>query len=79
LAPYLDASGTLRLVVAETRSQLRNRQIAVLRFRELLRRALQVRRPRRATRPSAVTLAARLEEKRRRAVTKRLRQPPAEE
>jgi ribosome-associated protein len=41
LASRLDAHGHLRLVVTEERSQARNREIAVERFRELLADALR--------------------------------------
>lgn len=79
LAPYLSADGILRLVVSDTRSQKENKAIAIWRFQELLRRALQVSRPRRPTRPTAASVAARLREKRQRSLIKRWRQPPAEE
>ena len=74
LASYLDAEGDLRLVVSATRSQLQNRQIAVQRFQELLHSALRVRRHRRPTLPSASSVEARLEGKRRRSDTKRQRE-----
>src|SRR5919199_1539934 len=51
----------------DTRSQLRNRELALERLAERLARALEVRRPRRATRPTTASKQRRLEGKRRRA------------
>jgi ribosome-associated protein len=65
----------LRAVAQDERSQLRNRELAADRIVEQLREATRVRRPRRKTRPSAAARAQRLEEKRRRSETKRLRRP----
>ena len=56
--------------------QYRNRQLAVERVVEQLRAALRVERRRRATKPSAQAVERRLEDKRRRSRTKRLRRPP---
>ena len=66
----------LRAVAQDERSQWRNRELAVERLVEALRRALAVPRPRRPTTPTAASRERRLEEKRRRSQTKRLRQPP---
>jgi len=79
LAPYLSADGLLRLVVSDTRSQKQNKAIAIWRFQELLRNALQVRRPRQPTRPTAASVAARLRDKRHRSIIKQLRQTPSED
>ena len=54
----------------------RNRELAVERLVEQLRRALQVERPRRPTAPTRACGRARLEDKRRRATVKRLRGGP---
>lgn len=70
LAARLDGEGWLRIVAAEERSQLRNREAATERFRGILAAALRVPRPRRKTKPSKAAKAARLDEKRRRADTK---------
>jgi len=66
----------LRAVAQDERSQRRNRELAVERLVEALRRALAVQRPRRPTAPPAASRERRLEQKRRRSETKRLRQPP---
>ena len=76
LGPRLDASGVLRVVAQAQRSQLANRRAAVERFAELLAAALATPRPRRPTRPSRAAAARRVESKRRRAATKRLRGRP---
>jgi ribosome-associated protein len=63
----------------DTRSQLRNRELALERLAQRLSGALEVRRPRRATRPTAASRRRRLEGKRRRADVKRARRRPADE
>jgi ribosome-associated protein len=66
----------VRAVAQDERSQWRNRELAYERIAETLRDALRVRRPRRATKPTKAAVEKRLEGKRRRAATKRLRRPP---
>jgi ribosome-associated protein len=70
------AGPVLRAVAQDERSQWRNRELAVERLVEQLRAALRVERRRVATKPSAAARQWRLDEKKRRAETKRLRQPP---
>jgi ribosome-associated protein len=72
------AGPVLRAVAQDERSQWRNRELAVERLVEALREALRVKRRRVATKPSARARERRLEEKRRRGETKRLRRPPGE-
>jgi ribosome-associated protein len=79
LATRIDGEGRLRIVASESRSQLRNREAATERLRELVASALAVRKPRKRTRPGRAAKAARLEAKRRRAATKRRRRPPSPE
>jgi ribosome-associated protein len=67
------AGPTLRAVAQDERSLTRNRELALERLVEQLRRALYVQRARRKTKPSQAAVERRLEEKRRRARTKRLR------
>jgi ribosome-associated protein len=55
----------------DTRSQLRNREIALERLASRLARALEVSRPRTATRPTKASKRRRLEAKKRRGETKR--------
>jgi ribosome-associated protein len=70
------AGPVLRAVAQDERSQLRNKELAVERLTAALREALRVPRRRVPTKPSAAAKERRLEEKKRRAETKRLRRPP---
>jgi ribosome-associated protein len=70
------AGPTIRAVAQDERSQSRNRELAVERLVDQLREALRVERRRVPTKPSAAARERRLEGKRRRADTKRLRRPP---
>ena len=65
----------VRAVAQDERSQLRNRELASDRILEQLREATRVRRKRRPTTPSPASVERRLDEKRRRSATKRLRRP----
>ena len=67
------AGPVIRAVAQDERSQLRNRELALERLAERLRDALRVRRRRVPTSPSPAATERRLEEKRRRSRTKRLR------
>ena len=67
------AGPVLRAIAQDERSQLRNRELATERLLEQLRQALRVTRRRRPTKPSAAAIERRLEAKKRRAETKRLR------
>src|SRR5262249_25554540 len=73
------AGPMLRAVAQDERSQLRNRELAVERLVEQLRRALKVERARVATKPPATSREHRLEQKRRRGETKRLRRSPSDD
>jgi ribosome-associated protein len=70
LGPVVTASAQ------DTRSQVRNRELALERLRSRLASALVVQRPRRATRPTAAARRKRLDTKRRRADVKRARRRP---
>jgi ribosome-associated protein len=72
------AGPILRAVAQDERSQWRNRELAVERVVDQLRDALRVERRRVATKPSAASVERRLEQKRRRSETKRLRRAPPE-
>ena len=76
LGPRLDSGGVLRVVAQRQRSQLANRRAATERFAELLSAALATPRPRRPTRPTRAASTRRVEAKRRRSDTKRLRGRP---
>jgi ribosome-associated protein len=66
----------VRASAQDTRSQARNRELALERLRSRLGSALAVQRPRRATKPTQAARRRRIESKRRRSETKRLRQRP---
>ena len=63
-------------VAQDSRSQARNRELALERLASRLRQALAVPRARRPTRPTAASRAQRLEEKRRAGRRKLERRPP---
>ena len=67
------AGPVLRAVAQDERSQLRNRELAVERLAAQLREALRVERRRLPTKPTTQSRERRLDEKRRRGETKRLR------
>jgi ribosome-associated protein len=69
-------NGVITVTAGESRSQWRNRQMARRRLAELLEGALRERRRRVPTRPSRRAHDARIKDKRRRGVAKRLRKPP---
>lgn len=71
LASKLDASGALRVVAADTRSQSQNRLLALSRLAYVVREALVVPKTRRATAPSRGQRQQRLTEKKRRSHVKR--------
>jgi ribosome-associated protein len=63
----------------DTRSQMRNRELALDRLAHRLAAALDVPRPRRATRPTAGSRHKRLEGKRRRGAVKQARRRPPDD
>ena len=63
----------VRAVAQDERSQLRNRELAADRILEQLTEAVKVRRRRRPTKPTAASQEQRLDDKKRRGKTKRLR------
>jgi len=69
----------VRAVAQDTRSQSRNRELALERLRARLSAALTVHRPRRTPKPTQAARRRRLESKRRRADVKRLRRRPTED
>jgi ribosome-associated protein len=66
----------VRATAQDTRSQARNRELALERLRSRLSAALAVQRPRRATKPTAASRRRRLDAKRRRGEVKRTRRRP---
>ena len=63
----------------DTRSQARNRELALERLAHRLAGALEVRRQRTPTRPGTSARRRRVEDKRRRGATKRDRRRPADD
>ncbi|WP_223827727.1 alternative ribosome rescue aminoacyl-tRNA hydrolase ArfB [Hymenobacter armeniacus] len=59
----LTAEGLLLVTAQDDRSQLRNKEIALTRFHELLLRSLRRPKPRKATKPSKAAVRKRLEGK----------------
>jgi ribosome-associated protein len=66
-------------IAQDTRSQTRNREIAVERLRSRVESALRVRKPRRATKPSKGATEKRLRAKRERSQRKAERRRPVDE
>ena len=66
----------VRAVAQDTRSQRRNRELALERLAGRIAGALAVRRPRKPTQPTRAAKERRLQQKRRRGETKRLRGRP---
>ncbi|MGC9393910.1 MAG: alternative ribosome rescue aminoacyl-tRNA hydrolase ArfB [Anaerolineae bacterium] len=75
-AGQITQDGVLIIDARQYRSQRRNRRDATQRLINLIRQAAVVPRPRRATQPSRAARERRLQAKRHRSKTKRLRQPP---
>jgi ribosome-associated protein len=69
----------LRVVVDDERSQIRNRQLAVERFRERMAAGLHIEKPRRPTHPSRGAKERRLTAKRQQSERKRSRRPDIED
>ena len=76
LAGQLTTEGYLLVTAQDDRSQLRNKDIALTRFYELLQKSLRRPKPRRATRPSAGAVRQRLEGKKRQGEKKANRRRP---
>jgi ribosome-associated protein len=69
----------VRASAQDTRSQARNRELALERIRSRLAAALTVQRPRRATKPTRASRHRRIESKRRRGELKQQRRRPSED
>ena len=63
IAGRLTADGDLLITAQDDRSQLRNKEIALAKFHELLRKSLLRPKPRKATKPSKSAVRKRLEGK----------------
>jgi ribosome-associated protein len=75
----LTTKGVLVLSSQRYRDQERNRQDCLDKLREMVRHAATRPRPRKPTRPTRGSREARLQEKKRRSLTKKRRERPAEE
>lgn len=73
LGSRLDATGALRVVASDRRSQQQNRAAAEERLAEVVRKALVVPKKRRPTKPSKASKERRISEKKRRGETKKHR------
>ena len=78
LATRIDGDGWLRVVSSARRSQQQNREAAEARLVELVRGALVVQKRRRPTRPTRASREKRIEDKRKRSETKRMRRGDGE-
>lgn len=78
-AGQMTRDGVLIIDARQYRSQWRNRRDATQRLINLIRQAAEVPKPRRATHPPRAVKEQRLEAKRQRSETKRLRRPPETE
>jgi len=75
LAGRINKDDVLRVTSQAERSQLANRDRALARMEELLRDAMVEQKPRKKTKASRAAKERRIQEKKRRAETKRLRRP----
>ncbi|MFW6145926.1 MAG: alternative ribosome rescue aminoacyl-tRNA hydrolase ArfB [Planctomycetota bacterium] len=73
---YLTSEGELVITAREHRTQRRNRDDAVARLVDLIRKAATPPKKRRPTRPTRASKRRRLENKKRRSETKQRRRPP---
>lgn len=73
LGARISADGMLSVVAQRSRSQTRNREIALLKFRELLRKALKGTKKRIPTKPSKISSEKRIQKKKRRGEIKKSR------
>jgi ribosome-associated protein len=78
LSNRISSEGILRVDVQQARSQLKNREIAIERFRDLLKTALRQSRPRIPTKPTGIAREKRIEGKKRRGQIKKSRRPPSD-
>ena len=76
LASRLTTDGVLILQGSEHKSQLRNREAVVARFQAVVGEALEPPKVRRPTRRTRASKERRLQAKKQRSETKRLRKPP---
>ena len=73
LRSKLTENGSLRIVVSDTRSQIRNKEIAIQRFLALIKKELIVQKKRKPTKPTRGSVKRRLEGKSKKADIKKNR------
>lgn len=76
LASKISSSGILSLQCSESRSQHKNKTIAIDRLLELLKEGLKVQKARKKTKPSKSAIEKRLKDKKEIALKKAQRKPP---
>ena len=76
LASKLTKNQVLILYCEESRSQHRNKEIAIKRFLTLLKKSLQQPKKRKATKPTKASIVKKAENKRKHALKKALRKKP---
>ncbi len=79
LSSQLDSSGVLHVVAQDTRSQWKNKQLAIERLTDILKIALIVRKKRVATKPTHTAREVRIRTKKARGQTKRMRKVSIED
>jgi ribosome-associated protein len=79
LASQLDSSGILHVVAQDTRSQWKNKQLAIERLTDFIKSALIVRKKRIATKATHAAREVRLRTKKARSQTKRMRKVSIED
>ena len=79
LSSKISSEGIIVLQCSETRSQHRNKAIAIERLVELLQQNLKVAKPRKKTKPSKSAIERRLKSKKENAFKKSNRKPPKPE
>ena len=73
LRSRLTENGALRIVVSDTRSQIRNKEIAIQRFLALIKKELVIQKKRKLTKPTGGSVKRRLEGKSKKADIKKNR------
>lgn len=73
LAHKVDSEGNIQIQSQEKRSQLQNKEIAVRKFYEIIAKAFQKKKIRKASKPSKSAIEKRLKEKRVQSERKRIR------
>ncbi|MBD8490669.1 aminoacyl-tRNA hydrolase [Echinicola sp. CAU 1574] len=73
LSPYINADGMLQISVQETRSQLKNKEIAIVKLHTLIQGVFVRKKVRKATKPKKSAVMKRLDSKKKHAEKKQWR------